>query len=210
MADKARIRRSIKDLQYVKTWQLIILLIISLLVSATFLRLNNIGMVERREAVISADEEGNGDIIIQRLYELQRYVSTHMNTDLSGGVKLQASYSRDWAAWNADRYSAQNANGDIYQKAVDVCKPQFSYTSSAYIHCISSELDKYPPASDLASATSEPPEAAYIHSFTSPLWSPDWAGWTVLISVLLTLFIIIRLASIAILRLMLRQRYKDI
>ena len=58
MANKGKIRHSIQDLQRVKTWQLIILLILVGFVAATFLRLNNIGMVERRAAVMSADQEG--------------------------------------------------------------------------------------------------------------------------------------------------------
>ena len=52
MADKGRIKQDIKNLQRIKTWQLIILLIIVGFIAATFLRLNSIGMVQRREAVI--------------------------------------------------------------------------------------------------------------------------------------------------------------
>ena len=69
MADKGRIKESINGLQRVKTWQLIIVLIIVGFVAATFLRLNSIGMVQRRDAVIPADKEGNNDAIINRLYD---------------------------------------------------------------------------------------------------------------------------------------------
>ena len=59
MADKGRIQKGIKDLQRVKTWQLVVLLVIVGFVAATFLRLNSIGMVQRRDAVITADEKGD-------------------------------------------------------------------------------------------------------------------------------------------------------
>ena len=81
MADKGRIKKNIKDLQRIKTWQLIVLLVIVGFISATFLRLNNIVMVQRREAVITADKEGSQDDIVNRLYDLQRYVSSHMNSN---------------------------------------------------------------------------------------------------------------------------------
>ena len=86
-------------MQRVKTWQLIVLLIIVGFIAATFLRLNNIGMVQRREAVLVADKEGNDEVIINRLYDLQRHVSSHMNTDLGRGVYLEESYTRDYDEW---------------------------------------------------------------------------------------------------------------
>lgn len=79
------------------------LLLIVGFVAATFLRLNNIGMVQRREAVINADEQGNGDNIVERLYDLQRYVSAHMNTDLGQGVYLEKSYNRDLQEWQTNQ-----------------------------------------------------------------------------------------------------------
>jgi uncharacterized SAM-binding protein YcdF (DUF218 family) len=62
-------RKNMKRLQRIKTWQLVILLIIVGFISATFLRLNNIGMIERRSAVLAADEAGKADAIQDRLYD---------------------------------------------------------------------------------------------------------------------------------------------
>ena len=117
MADKGRIKESINGLQRVKTWQLIIVLIIVGFVAATFLRLNSIGMVQRRDAVITADKEGNNDAIINRLYDLQQFVSAHMNTDLGRGVYLEHSYNRDLQDWQQNQYGDANPNGNIYKKA---------------------------------------------------------------------------------------------
>ena len=45
--DKKKTKFRIKRLSQIKTWQLVVLLIMSGFISATFLRLNNVGMVER-------------------------------------------------------------------------------------------------------------------------------------------------------------------
>ena len=210
MADKSRIKRSIKDLQRIKTWQLIVLLIISGFVSATFLRLNNINMVERRAAVLSADKEGDEQTIIQRLYDLQRHVSSHMNTDLGRGVYLESSYSRDLQNWQSSQYGDGNPNGNIYKKAQEVCAPRFSSYSAAYLQCTTSELAKYPAAADPATDTSKPRQEAYIHAFASPIWSPDFAGWSVLVFVVILGLIVVRFVSLGILGLLLRKHYKAI
>lgn len=210
MADKSRIKQDIKNLQRVKTWQLIILLIIVGFVAATFLRLNSIGMVQRREAVINADKEGNEEDIITRLYDLQRYVAAHMNTDLGRGVYLEQSYSRDLQAWQENQYGDANPNGNIYKKAQEVCAPQFSRYSYAYLQCTTNELAKYPAAADPATDTSKPRQEAYIHAFSAPIWSPDFAGWSVLAFGVILLLIVIRMVSLGVLQLMLRSHYKRI
>lgn len=208
MADKRQIRRSIKQLQRVKTWQLVVLLIIASFVAATFLRLNNIGMIERRDAVYAADEAGNSDATIDRLYDLQRYVAAHMNTSLGAGIYLEASYNRDKQIL-LDRASADsNPNGNIYKKAQDVCRPQFSRYSAAYVACTTSELAKYPAASELNEEV-KLPQDLYRHAFISPIWSPDFAGWSVLVCVALALMIVIRLVSLLVLRIILHHHYKN-
>lgn len=210
MAEKGRIRKNIKDLQRIKTWQLIVLLVIVGFVAATFLRLNNIGMVERRAAVLSADSEGDEQIIINRLYDLQRHVSSHMNTELGRGVYLESSYARDLQNWQSTQYGDSNPNGNIYKKAQEVCAPRFSSYSAAYLQCTTSELAKYPAAEGPATETSKPRQEAYIHSFSSPFWSPDFAGWAVLAFVIILLLIVVRFISLGVLTLLLRKHYKSI
>ena len=210
MADKSKVKQSIKNLQRIKTWQLIVLLIISGFVSATFLRLNNIGMIERREGVLSADAQGDEQVIIKRLYDLQRHVSAHMNTELGRGVYLESSYSRDLQNWQSSQYGDGNPNGNIYKKAQEVCAPRFKSYSAAYLQCTTGELAKYPSAADPATNTSKPRQEAYIHSFGSPLWSPDFAGWSVLLSVVILGLIVLRFVSLGVLGLLLRKHYKTI
>jgi hypothetical protein len=210
VAEKGRIKRGVKGLQYIKTWQLIVLFILLAFVAATFLRLNNIGMIQRREAVISADREGNQEAILSRLYDLQLYVSRHMNTDLGRGVYLEQSYTRDLQDWQQNQYGDANPNGNIYKRAQEVCAPQFSNYSYAYLQCTTNELAKYPSATDPASDTSKPRQEAYIHGFSSPVWSPDFAGWAIAACGAILLLIVIRVLSNLILKLLLRRHYKHI
>ncbi|MDN5275440.1 MAG: hypothetical protein JWN33_89 [Candidatus Saccharibacteria bacterium] len=210
MADKRTISRSIKELQRVKTWQLVVLLILACFLSATFLRLNNIGMVERRSAVQFADEGGDQDTIIKRLYELQRYVSSHMNTDMGRGIYLEQSYKRDVQAAYDKASNDQNPNGNIYKKAQEVCAPQYSRYSSAYLACTTGELQKYPAAQDLISSVALPRADSYLHAFASPLWSPDFAGWSVVLCGVILLVIVARLLSLLVLRALLHQHYRSV
>lgn len=210
MADKRRVRRTIKDLQRVKTWQLLVLLLLAVFVAATFLRLNNIGMVQRRAAVIAADTAGNEDTTILRLYDLQQYVSAHMNTDLGKGVYLESTYQRDSQAALNTASGDQNPNGNIYEKAQEVCAPRFSHYSTAYLQCTTSELAKYPASSNLIDAVHLPSASAYLHDYESPLWSPDFAGWSVVVCVVIVLMIFARLISLGILKLMIRRHYRSV
>ena len=209
VVDKSRVRRSIKQLQRVKTWQLVLLLIIASFLAATFLRLNNIGMIERRSAVLSADESGDNDATINRLYDLQRYVSAHMNTDMGKGLYLEASYKRDVKKADDAAAADLNNNGNIYKKAQEVCAPRFTRYSTAYLQCTLSELGKYPASSNLISSVNYPKPDSYLHVFVSPLWSPDFAGWSVLVCVALLLMIIARFVSLLILRVILHYHYKS-
>jgi len=210
VADNRKVRKTLKDLQRVKTWQLVVLLIIFAFLAATFLRLNNIGMIERRAAVISADKVGDQTNTIQKLYDLQQYVSKHMNTDLGKGVYLETSYQRDSQNLLDAASSDQNPNGNIYKKAQEVCAPRFSTYSSAYLQCTTGELAKYPAASNLLGAVKLPPASSYLHAYESPFWSPDFAGWTVLICVVIILLIFIRLIGLIVLKLMLRRHYRSV
>jgi hypothetical protein len=210
VADKRQVRKTINDLQRIKTWQLLILLLLVGFVAATFLRLNNIGMVERRTAVVSADKAGNEEVTIQRLYDLQQYVSRHMNTDLGKGVYLESTYQRDSQKALDQASGDQNPNGNIYKKAQEVCAPRFSGYSSAYLQCTTSELAKYPASNELIGAVKLPSANAYLHDYESPVWSPDFAGWTLVICAVLVLMILTRLIGLGILKLMLRRHYRHV
>lgn len=204
MVDKKQISRELKRLRDIKTWQLVILLILAGFISATFLRLNNIGMIELRNAVMSADKQGDARVTENRLYDLQRYVASHMNTNMGKGIYLEESYKRD-VQQAYDKASGGN-NGNIYKKAQDVCAPRYTSWSPAYVQCTVTELAKFPSASALVLPRAD----MYLHSYVSPFWSPDFAGFSLLFCCLILLVIIARITSVIILKLLLSRRYKSI
>lgn len=210
MVNNQNVKRRIKQLQHFPTWKLLVLLVIAIFITLTFLRLNNIGMIERRNAVLAADSKGDSDKTILRLYDLQRYVSAHMNTDMGKGVYLQSSYDRDVKKADNQASSDANSNGNIYKKAQDVCAPRFTRYSTAYLQCTLGELNKYPAASSLISSVNYPDPNTYLHVFVSPVWSPDFAGWSALVCILLVLMIITRVIGGFALRILLRRHYKSI
>lgn len=210
MTQKAQLRNNIRRLNKVKTWQLVLLLLVAVFVSMTFLRLNNVGMVERRAAVEYADKSGVTDTVHQRLYDLQRYSAAHMNAS-SGPVYLEQLYKRDSQRILEEAMNTSNPNGNIYAKADDVCRPQFGNSYSIhYQNCFMAELDKYPAADNVDISPTMPNQQLYRHNFVSPLWSPDFAGWSVLVCIGIILVIIFRIITLGLLRLLLKHRYRDV
>lgn len=208
MSDRQQVRKSISQLQKVKTWQLLLLLILMLFVAATFLRLNNTGMIERRKAVIAADKAGSVDVITSRLYDLQRWSAAHMNAD-TGTFYLQEQYNRDAQKAIASSSDLSAASAKANAEAEAVCHPQFRGWSTAYMQCFLAELAKHPTSEKLPEPKLPSP-ALYQYNFVSPLWSPDFAGWSALACLLIVLVIIGRLMSLGILRLLLRRHYRNL
>ena len=68
---------ALKKLSMVKTWQLILILLPLLFITATFMRFDHIKMVELKEAVVKADEGGNDAEISRTLEELKKFTRTH-------------------------------------------------------------------------------------------------------------------------------------
>lgn len=209
MANKRQVKQTLHWVERVKIWQLLVIFVLSLFVTATFLRLNNIGMVERREAVIAADKIGDTGEMQQRLYDLQRYSATHMNAS-SGDIYLEKEYKRD-VQLLVEAAKQQNSGDDfnVLKKADDVCKPRFSGYTQAYVQCVAAEQAKYPSSSG-PQTVEFPDPSLYKHSYVSPLWSPDFAGWSLLASGFLLLLIVVRITIYTILRIMLKRNYRNV
>lgn len=208
MAEKRTVRRTIKTIQKVKTWQLIVLLVLSAFITATFLRLNNVGMIQRRDAVIAADKQGENTVTENRLIELQHYVASHMNTG-SNDVYLASKYERDKEA--LIKQAAEAPSESVINAEVDaICKPQFSGYSQGYVECFAREYAKYAPGQDPVSQVRGPDPDKYRFVFMSPFWSPDFAGFSLLLTVGIGVLIIGRVVMLAVLRLLLKTKYQDI
>ena len=216
--DKKKTKFRIKRLSQIKTWQLVILLIMSGFISATFLRLNNVGMVERRESVENADKAGDIVNLQQRLYDLQRYVSTHMNAD-PGKIALDHTYKQmyDRKLKEFEEEIKNQSNNDTVSKVRAVCDARAQqggygrFTTQAdprYVSCINEEWEKYPAAKVANLQFEAPSTEPYYHTFVSPIWSADYAGWSLLVTIFIAMIIIMRLVVLGMLKLMLRRRNK--
>lgn len=206
---RQQIKRNLGLIERIKTWQLLILLVLSLFVSATFLRLNRVGLNERMQAVVSADEVGDIVVMQERLYDLQRYAGSHMNAQPED-IYLTHQYERD-VKNIVEQAQAKNAeHSNILKLADDACRPHYSGYTQGYVQCIRAEQEKYPPSENPSDSISLPNPIQYRHTFVSPLWSADFAGWSVVISLFFGLLIIIRLILYAILKLMLKRQYRAI
>lgn len=207
MADKRRIKKSLKRLRIVKTWQLLILLILMGFVAATLLRMNNVGMVQRRNALFAADKSSDIYTMRSRLSDLQRYSASHMNAS-TNVFYLQDSYNRDAkAAIDAANQAGVGSGANAAAEAV--CKPQFSGYSTAYLQCFLRELEKHPTSDKLPEADMPNP-ALYRYEFASPLWTPDFAGWAIVACAVIVLLILSRLLGLVLLQILLKRHYQDI
>lgn len=207
LADKRSIGRGIKNLQAVKTWQLAVILVLLLVVAATLLRMNNTGMVAIRNAVLAADKSGDVNALATRMNELRDYSLSHMNATVKP-LYLQEQYNRDAQKAINSTADLSGAAADAHAKAEAACHPLYSGWSTNYMNCFLRELAKYP-TSDKLPEPNLPNPALYRYSFASPLWSPDFAGWSVLACIILALVIVVRLITLAILRVLLHRRYRE-
>lgn len=203
--DKSRIRKNLKRIQALKVWQLLILLVLTIFVAMTAIRMNNVEMIKRRTAVISADQELDDKKVQERLKELRDFSSAHMNANAV--VQLEKIYARDiqQATQRATEKANSNPNGNIYKRASDICDPQFPGYSRGYQDCMMAEITKFSSGENPVDSIDFPEARLYVSRFTSPLWTPDLAGWTVLVAILIVFLIISKIIFEVILRLILRK-----
>lgn len=188
------------------------LLVFLLFVSATLLRLNNLGMIEKRQAVIQADKQLDNAATQQALVDLQRYVSSHMNTSLNKGVYRENAYNRDRDAALAAASNASNPNSAAYQQASVECRSRFrggveSFRND-YVQCVLDRVSAMSQGQDPASALQLPKADLYRYDFASPVWTPDAAGFAVLFTLLIAIILMFRLLASGVKYLIIKARHK--
>lgn len=159
------------------------------MISVFALRNNNQTMVTLRDAVYEADK--NGGDVEGALFALRQYVFGHMNTSLASGpnavhppIQLKYTYERLQAA---QQQQLGQDHSDIYGQAQKTCEAQGQSASApTMITCIQS----YTAAHGIE--LTPIPEGLYKFDFVSAKWSPDLAGWSLVITILCaTVFIIL-------------------
>lgn len=187
--DKTFFRHLKKRLSPVSPWVFLGLAAVFALMSVFALRNNNITALKLRDDVLAADK-ANGDVE-GALKNLRKYMYAHMNTNLSTGpgaikppIQLKYRYERLVAA-ESERVGRQNDK--IYTDAQAECEKKFpkGLSGSGRIPCIKEYIASH------GIQQQEIPDSLYKFDFVSPKWSPDLAGWSiVLASLSLALFVI--------------------
>lgn len=208
----------------VKTWWLVILLVILLGVDATLLRMDHIRMTELRDAVLAADAAEDNETLASVLDELREFVRGNVVINITeengaqvvqfgtGPFYLEHQYLKAanaaLAAAEAELKSDANPNGNIYAAAADVCRPQaiangWLWTDARYINCMMGEISKYPAAEELQTqvVASLPSTELYRHNYASPVWAPTLTGFAILATLVVIVVIFIRFIIWVILRL---------
>jgi preprotein translocase subunit SecF len=186
---KRRLHHFWRRFRQVKPWYFLALAIISTVVCVYALRANNEHMVKLRSQVYTADKN-NGDIS-GALSNLQSYVTAHMNTNLSTGVtavyppiQLKYTYSR---LVNAESQSLAAQNSSLYTQAESYCQTEVpnGFSGRYRVPCI----EQYVSSHSLQKVSIN--QSLYEFDFISPTWSPDLAGWSMLVAIIFgALFII--------------------
>lgn len=209
MVEKRKAHHWLVVVKQVKTWQLIMALVLLVGLSAYLLRQNNLGMVERRNAVKQADES-NGDTQAA-LTELQRYVAAHMNTDLGEGVFLDHTYQRAYDKEVQQAAASVSTNSQAYKDTEAACRNQYTRggSFSAYIKCVQDGLKSLSPGSDPLASVKVPPAELFKFNFVSPVLSLDLAGLAVLATLLVGLLLVIRIMLYMALKAVLKLRSRN-
>lgn len=205
-ADSNNLRKTIHIIQRVKTWQLLIVLLLMMFVAATFLRLNNIGMEQRRDAAIKATDPGDAR---ERLYDLQAYAMSHMNAD-TGTFYLEGLFSHDSQPITEEIQRETGMSASVNARADAICKPLSTGYSKEYQDCMIREITQGGQVVDPLSLPKYPDQSLYRYSFYSPLLSFDFAGVSVIICLVILLIIIARAISLGILKLLLKRYYRGV
>lgn len=208
----------------IHNWQLILILIPMLFLTASFMRLDYQKMLQLRENVEAADEAGDNDATSAALEELASFTRKNIIVNIveengefklflgTGPFYLKGSYRRDAEKAIEEATSGiqddSNQYGNIYAAAMNVCKPQaiangWTWSSAEYVGCMTGEIEKYPASEDLVSQfkANIPSTELYRREYNSKLWTLSFSGVMILLCLILSVVIIIRIFIWVIIRL---------
>ncbi len=185
---KRHLRQIWSRIKLFNTWYFFGLFAIFLIIGITAVRQNNIKSIELRQAVLEADKQ-NGDVE-SALRDLREHIYSHMNAELSGGtlqqpIQLKYRYER---LVEAEKKKSSDSE-KIYSDAQAYCEQRFGQGAlrDGRVPCVQQYVTEHSTNNDI----SQIPDALFKFDFISPAWSPDLAGWSLLLAgVFLALFLI--------------------
>lgn len=179
--DAQRAQQRLARIRGIKPWYFLVIAVLSGILAVGALRANNLRMIELRKALYVADEQA-GDVE-GALRALREHVHNHMNTDLVSGsngvrppIQLKYTYER---LVREQQAAAGGANSTIYTEAQQYCERTIpnGVSGGARLGCIQAYVKDRSPAS-----VQSIPKNLYQFDFVSPRWSPDLAGWSLVVS----------------------------
>lgn len=187
--DKRKLHHIWVKLRPIRHWYIGIVCLFSIGITVFALRQNNLEMIRLREAVIAADEAGSG--VEDALQALRSHVHSHMNTNLTSGssairppIQLTNSYER---LVSAEREKAGTINKKVTDDAEVLCEGRFPAGQiQARAQCVQEYITQH------GVAAKPIPKELYQFDFVSPRWSPDLAGFSMLISAFLLFVFVLR------------------
>jgi len=190
--NKRRLHHVWTYIRKVHYWHFLIIAVLFGVMAVFALRQNSLTAIRLRDKVLKVDEQ-NGDVEVA-LRELRSHIHGHMNTSLAGStsayppIQLKYRYERLVQA-ELERNSAAN-NNTTYADAQAYCErtEPASFYGRGRLGCIQRYIDEHPsgqPANPI-------PDSLYKFDFASPVWSPDLAGWSLVLAVFFSLLFIVR------------------
>ena len=165
----------------IRPWYFLVLAGLLFGLSIVALRGNSLEMAQLRSDVYTADKHNAG--VQAALQNLQAFVTTHMNTDLTANPNapyppIQLTYTYDRAVVAAG-HQATAANSKIYTDAQHYCEKVDStdFYGTNRVPCVQQYIRNH--------GVSLPtiPDSLYKFDFVSPWWSPDLAGWSLALAI---------------------------
>jgi preprotein translocase subunit SecF len=184
--DKGHLHHLWRIYRHASPWYFLTGILVFGSISLIALRHNNEQMVRLRDTVYTADQN-NGNVE-GALHNLREYIYGHMNTSLASGpnavhppIQLKYTYERLQQAKEAE---LSTGDSSLYQAAQAYCDSQ-SDVGSEVIACI----QQY--ASDHGVQLASVSPSLYEFDFVSARWSPDLAGWSLLLTAIAALGLLI-------------------
>ena len=156
-------------------WSILVLLAAVLaILSAVFLRQNNLNMAQLRDELVTADETGDIEQVQLAAQRLQNYVAHHMHT-MTGRIALQTLYEQ--AAEQAMEASKPpEISTDIYMQATNDCKPQLAYGYRSWASCVATKVGLNSTTTLAVADEVAPDPDLYYVEYAPVRWSADLAG----------------------------------
>jgi hypothetical protein len=197
---KRKLHHRWRYIRHIKAWQVLGLAIIMSVVALQAYRQNSQNIIPLVDAVVAADKAGSG--VDEALRELGNYMTNHMNADIASPIRLENTFYR---AYNEAVQSGQpSANGEIYKKAQSICEDPSILLAQRALCIQEYVLEHAQPGQDY-SDPNLPRAGDYTYDFVVPAWSPDAAGFSILVAALLWVALGARLIAGALVTRALRQ-----